>query len=316
MAYLDYEKTIEDLKRNLELLKSQAADSQINYTDAIAQLEEKINALQLHCIESLTPLGRVQLARHPQRPYPMDYCTRIFKNFMEFHGDRRFADDAAIFGGFAWLDDMPVMVIGTRKGRDLKENLKCHFGSPYPEGYRKALRLMRLAEKANCPIVTFVDTPGAYPGIDSEERLIGEAIAYNLQEMFDLSVPVVSVITGEGGSGGALALAVGNAVLIQANAYYSVITPEGCAAILWRSADMTAEAAKALKLTAKELLELNVVDEIIPEPIGGAHTDPDAAAAMIKPILLKYIKLLKKRSGDSLKRRRFRRFRALGEVKE
>ena len=218
-TYLEFEKPLEELKESLEALKGYASDSNTDFSESLGLLSEKIHQAEEYFISHLTPMEKVLMARHPQRPYPMDYVKRIFQGFMEFHGDRRFADDEALFGGFAFLDDMPVMVIGTRKGRNIKDNLRCHFGSPYPEGYRKALRLMRLAEKAHCPIITLVDTPGAFPGVAAEERHIGEAIACNLEAMFDLSVPVVSVITGEGGSGGALALCVGNAVLILENAY-------------------------------------------------------------------------------------------------
>jgi acetyl-CoA carboxylase carboxyl transferase subunit alpha len=234
---------------------------------------------------NLTPWQRVQLARHSKRPYTLDYINEIFTDFIELHGDRRYSDDAAIVGGFAKLDGKKVMVIGTQKGRDMKENVFRNFGLPQPEGYRKALRLMKLANKAGAPIITFIDTPGAFPGIESEERHIAEAIAVNLREMFSLTVPVISITIGEGGSGGAIGIGVGNRILILENAYYSVITPEGCAAILWKDRKYSEQAADALNLTATKLKELKIADEVISEPLGGAHKDYSATSASIKKSL-------------------------------
>ena len=260
---------------------------------------------------SLTSWQRVQLARHPNRPYTLDYIERICTDFLEFHGDRRYADDAAIVGGFAKIDGKPVMVIGTQKGRNTKDNVMRNFGCPHPEGYRKALRLMQVAELAKVPIVTFIDTPGAFPGVASEERHIGEAIAVNLRDMFALTVPILCIVIGEGGSGGALGIGVGNKVMIMENAYYSVITPEGCAAILWKDRAYSAKAAEALRLTAKDLLQLNLVDGVIPEPLGGAHKDYDSAAAEIKKVVLAELAEMEKMTPEELVNQRYERFRKI-----
>ena len=315
-SLLDFEQPLAELDLCHDALKEYAAEDPGTFGEALKLLEERIRTLKEHFVSNMTPWEKVRMARHPMRPQPVDLCRMIFTDFLELHGDRRFRDDRAIIGGFAMLGEEPVMVILTQKGHNLREYNETHFGMGEPEGYRKALRLMQLAEKARRPVITLVDTPGAYPGIGGEERHIGEAIACNLRDMFRLTVPVISVITGEGGSGGALALAVGNRVLILANAYYSAITPEGCAAILWRSPEKTAEAANALKLTAPDLLQLKVVDEIVPEPLGGAHRDPAAAAQMLREVLLRNLKSLKKRSGSGLKSDRYKRFRKLGAWKE
>lgn len=259
----------------------------------------------------LTPWERVRLARHPNRPYTLDYIERMFTDFMEFHGDRRFADDPAIVGGFARLDGDPVMVIGTQKGRNTKENVFRNFGCPHPEGYRKALRLMKLAQLANIPVVTLIDTPGAFPGVASEERHIGEAIAVNLRSMFALTVPVVCTVIGEGGSGGALGIGVGNRILIMENAYYSVITPEGCAAILWKDRAYSEKAAEALHLTARDLKKLGLVDRIVKEPSGGAHQDYDQAAVLLKKALIEELKELRTMTPEALKQVRYERFRRI-----
>ena len=313
---LDFEEPLAELELCYDALNEYAQADPGTFGEALKLLEEKIRTLKEQFVSNMTPWEKVRMARHPMRPQPVDFCRLIFTDFLELHGDRRFRDDRAIIGGFAMLGNEPVVVILTQKGHNLREYNETHFGMGEPEGYRKALRLMQLAEKARRPIITLVDSPGAYPGVGGEERHIGEAIACNLRDMFRLTVPVVSVITGEGGSGGALALAVGNRVLILANAYYSVITPEGCAAILWRSPEKTAEAANALKLTATDLLQLKVVDEIVPEPLGGAHRDPAAAAQFLREALIRNIKMLRKHSGSSLKSDRYKRFRKLGEWKE
>ena len=246
----------------------------------------------------------------------MDYIERIFTDFLEFHGDRRYADDPAIVGGFAKLDGKSVMVIGTQKGRNTKENVFRNFGCPHPEGYRKALRLMKMADLAGVPVITFIDTPGAFPGVASEERHIGEAIAVNLRDMFALTVPVVAVVIGEGGSGGALGIGVGNTVLIMENAYYSVITPEGCAAILWKDRAYSEKAAEALHLTAGDLTELGLVDGIVKEPLGGAHKDYDAAAELLKKSVVSALGRYEKMSGDELKESRYERFRRIAFYNE
>ena len=266
--------------------------------------------------EKLTPWQRVQLSRHPRRPYTLDYINLICSNFMELSGDRRFSDDKAIVGGFARFQGKPVMVIGTQKGRDMKSNVYRNFGWPNPEGYRKAMRLMKLADEAGVPIITFIDTPGAYPGVTSEERHIGEAIAVNLRDMFGLSVPVIAVVIGEGGSGGAIGIGVGNRILILENAYYSVITPEGCAAILWKDRKYAPQAADALDLTAERLMELGIADGIVKEPFGGAQRDYDKAAEYLAAALAEQLDELKKLSPAKLRDQRYEKFRAIGEFAE
>lgn len=275
---LEFEKPIHNLEQKIDDLReySQAHDVDVNHS--IELLEKQIEEQRQKIFGNLTPWQQVQLARHPERPYPKDYIDQICTDFLELHGDRRYSDDQAIIGGFAKIDDHPVLVIATRKGRDLKENVEVNFGSAHPEGYRKALRLMKLADKARVPILILVDTPGAYPGIGAEERHIAEAIAVNLREMFKFRVPILVTVVGEGGSGGALGIGVGNRVLILQNAYYSVITPEGCAAILWRDGAAAPKAAEALKLTSRDLLRMGLVDEVIPEPLGGAHRDKSRMA--------------------------------------
>ena len=266
---LEFEKPIAELEAKLAEWESLSSSNNMSVDDELNALKRKIEETKKNIYSSLTPWQRVQLARHPNRPYTLDYIERIFTDFLEFHGDRRYADDPAIVGGFAKLDGKSVMVIGTQKGRNTKENVFRNFGCPHPEGYRKALRLMKMADLAGVPVITFIDTPGAFPGVASEERHIGEAIAVNLRDMFALTVPVVAVVIGEGGSGGALGIGVGNTVLIMENAYYSVITPEGCAAILWKDRAYSEKAAEALHLTAGDLTELGLVDGIVKEPLGG-----------------------------------------------
>src|SRR5574338_312223 len=272
---LDFEKPLQELERQIEELKRLGTERDIVVDDELLSLERKLDDLRREIYNSLTPIQRVQVARHPRRPYTLDYLSTIFTDFIELHGDRQFMDDPAIVGGWARLDGDTVMVIGHQKGRDAKENLKRNFGMPHPEGYRKALRLMKLAAKFGAPVITLIDTPGAYPGLGAEERGQSEALARNILEMSALPVPIISVVIGEGGSGGALALGVADRLLMLENSVYSVITPEGCAAILWKDATQRARAAEALKLTAEDLMRLKVADEIIPEAMGAAHLDPD-----------------------------------------
>lgn len=307
---LDFEKQIEQMSiRQAELEAALSSNPEI--AGELRTLKKKIEETKAAIYSNLTSWQRVQLARHPARPYTLDYIERIFTDFMELHGDRRFADDPAIVGGFAKFQGKPVMVIGTQKGRNTKENVFRNFGCPHPEGYRKALRLMQMADLAGMPIITFIDTPGAFPGVASEERHIGEAIAVNLREMFALSVPVISIVIGEGGSGGALGIGVGNKVLIMDNAYYSVITPEGCAAILWKDRAYSEKAADALHLTAPDLKKLGLIDEVIPEPLGGAHKDYDKAAELLKKAIEKVLKSQEGISAENLKKQRYDRFRKI-----
>src|SRR5881392_3169805 len=287
--YLDFEKPIVELQRKLDDLKKHPG---ISLEAEIAQIEKKIEETRRNIFSDLTPWQRVQLARHPRRPYSLDYFATAFSDFSELNGDRLFSNDQAIVGGFARLGDQKIMVIGTQKGRETKENIKRNFGSAHPEGYRKALRLMRMADKFGLPIISLIDTAGAYPGVGAEERHIAEAIAVNLREMMLFEVPIIAAVIGEGGSGGALGIGVADRVLILENAYYSVISPEGCAAILWKDRAAAAKAAEALKITARDLHELGLVDEIIPEPFGGAHNDPSATAQTLKRHLLKHLKEL------------------------
>lgn len=313
---LDFEKPIAELEQKLAELKELDEVTQVSFKAEIAALRKKIDQTRKSVFSSLTPWQKVQLARHPNRPYTLDYIDRIFTDFMEFHGDRRFADDPAIVGGFAKLDGMPVVVIGTQKGRNTKESVFRNFGCPHPEGYRKAIRLMKLAELARLPIITFIDTPGAFPGVAAEERHIGEAIAVNLRDMFALTVPVLCFVIGEGGSGGALGIGVGNKVFLLEHAYYSVITPEGCAAILWKDRAYSENAAAALHLTGTDLLKLKLIDGIVPEPLGGAHSDYDEAAAILKKVLVKELAAISRKSPEELKEQRYERFRSIHFFKE
>ena len=281
-SLFDFERPLEDLAEKIAAVRQFGKTHDLDIMHGVSELNTIYPKVKRKIFSMLSPWEIIQLARHPQRPHPQEYIQEIFTDYLELHGDRRFADDRTLVGGFAKLERQPVMVLATQKGRNLKQNMEVNFGSALPEGYRKALRLMQLAEKAHCPVITFIDTPGAYPGIGAEERHIGEAIALNLREMFRLSVPVICVVTGEGGSGGALGIAVGNRVLMQEYAYYSVITPEGCAAILWRSNDAIPKAAEALHLTSGDLLKLDVADEIVAEPNGGAHQDFAEAARLLK----------------------------------
>lgn len=310
---LDFEKPIFELQNKVEELQKLSATNNINVSGEIAVLNKKLEETKKTVYSNLTPWQRIQLARHPARPYTLDYIERIFTDFLLLQGDRRFAEDPAIVGGFAKIDGSPVMVIGTQKGRNLKENVFRNFGCPHPEGYRKALRLMKLANKTKIPIITLIDTSGAYPGVASEERHVAEAIAVNLRDMFGFTVPILSVVLGEGGSGGALGIGVGNKILILEYAYYSVITPEGCAAILWKDRAFSAKAAESLRITSSDLKELGIVDEIVKEPIGGAHSNYDEAAELLKEALLKNLKELNKKSGEQLKEQRYEKYRKIGQ---
>ena len=315
---LDFEKPIAELQRKLEELRKQAQTNtpDLNLSVEVGQIEKKLTETRRQVFSSLTAWQRVQLARHPKRPFTLDYLATAFTDFQEIHGDRLFAEDRAMVGGFARLGPHKVIVVGTQKGRDTKENIRRNFGSAHPEGYRKALRLMRLADKFGLPIITLIDTAGAYPGIGAEERHIAEAIAVNLREMMLLEVPIIAVVIGEGGSGGALGIGVADRVLIFENAYYSVISPEGCAAILWKDRSAASKAADALKITAKDLLELGLADEIIFEPLGGAHNDLAGTAATLKQHLVTNLEaLLQIGSSDRLKQR-YAKFRAYGHFGE
>jgi len=313
---LPFEKPVVELEEKLRELRKFSEGHDIDVSAEIHKIEEKIRATRRKIYEDLTPWQQVQIARHPQRPYTRDYIATVMRDFVELHGDRVHADDQAVVGGFATIGAHRVMVIGTQKGRDTKSNLQCNFGCAYPEGYRKALRLMKLAAKFNVPVVTLIDTPGAYPGIQSEERHIAEAIAVNLREMFTFPVPMVVCVIGEGGSGGALGIGVGDRVLILQHSYYSVISPEGCAAILWKDRAYADRAAAALKLTAKDLLKLGLVDEIIPEPDGGAHADPAAAAAALAGAIGRTLDTLGKIPKAELLDARYAKFRAMGVFTE
>ena len=315
---LDFEKPILELQRKLEDLQKhpETHSMGIQFEQEIEQIRVKIAETRRQIYLDLSPWQRVQLARHPRRPYTLDYLKSVFSGFQEIHGDRLFADDQAMVGGFAHLGDQKVMVIGTQKGRDTKENIRRNFGSAHPEGYRKALRLMKMADKFGLPIITLIDTAGAYPGIGAEERHIAEAIAVNLREMMLFQVPIVAVVIGEGGSGGALGIGVADRVLILENSYYSVISPEGCAAILWKDRSATAKAAAALRITAKDLLELGLVDGIVPEPLGGAHTDALATSETLKQYLVKTLAELNTLPSADRVRQRYAKFRGYGKFLE
>ena len=311
-VWLDFEKPVLELEQKIQELKESAAERGLGGEDELGELERKAEAMRRDIYANLTRYQRVQIARHPKRPYTLDYIQRIFTGFEELHGDRHYADDPAIVAGLAWLDQRAVMVIGQQKGRDTKENLLRRFGMPNPEGYRKALRLMQLADRFRVPIVTLVDTPGAYPGLGAEERGQAEAIAVNLREMAVLRVPIVTVVIGEGGSGGALAIAVADRVLMFENSVYSVISPEGCASILWRDGKQGAKAAEALRLAAPDLMSLKIVDGVLPEPVGGAHRDWDLAAATLKGALTQNLDELGGVRPEELITRRAARFRRIG----
>jgi acetyl-CoA carboxylase carboxyl transferase subunit alpha len=313
---LEFEKPLVELEKKIEAIKVQFKEHLTDAGPEIEALEAKLAEERARIYSSLTPWQRVQIVRHPARPYTLDYLKLLAPDFMEMKGDRCFGNDPALLGGFAEIGGEKVMIVGHQKGHDTKQNIRHNFGLAHPEGYRKALRLMRLADKFGLPIVSFIDTPGAYPGVASEERHIAEAIAVNLREMFSLSVPIVAVVLGEGGSGGALGIGVADRVLILENSYYSVISPEGCAAILWKDQSHAPKAAAALKMTAPDLLKLKLVDEVIPEPTGGAHHSWETSAEAVKTVLLKHIAELKKLDEYELKDKRYAKFRAFGEFAE
>jgi len=310
--YLDFEQPIAELQAKIEELRLVGDDAELNISDELEKLEEKSRSLTESIFSDLTAWQVSQLARHPQRPYTLDYIEHIFDEFDEMHGDRHFADDPAIVGGTARLDGRPVMVIGHQKGRETKEKVRRNFGMPKPEGYRKALRLMETAERFKLPVFTFIDTPGAYPGIDAEERGQSEAIAYNLLKMSRLNTPIISTVIGEGGSGGALAIGVCDELMMLQYGTYSVISPEGCASILWKSAERASDAAKAMGITSDRLNELGLVDQIVSEPLGGAHRDKQLMAANLKKHLLESLDKLQGLSSDELLERRYERLMSYG----
>lgn len=313
---LDFEKPIIDIQNKIEELRQLSENSGLDLETQIASFEQQAEDKKKELYSALKPSQKLQIARHPERPKFLDYVNLMFTDFIELHGDREGMDDRAIIGGIAKFNNRPVMVIGIQKGKSTKENLEYNFGMPQPQGYRKALRLFKHANKFNLPIITLIDTPGAYPGIKAEETGQGGAIAVNLREMSKLNVPVISIITGEGCSGGALGLAVSNCVMMLEHAYYTVISPEGCASILWRDAGKYADAAEALKITSKDLLELGIIDEEIPEPLGGAHKDYNETVASMKAAIEKYLNKLSNLSYDELRTQRYDKFRKMGKFIE
>ena len=315
-VFLDFESSIADLEDKIEQLRAVNDDAAVDLADEIAQLSKKSEALTKDVYSKLTSWQISQVSRHSQRPYTLDYIDALFTDFEELHGDRSFADDKAIVGGLARFNGQSVMVIGHQKGRDTKEKIMRNFGMPRPEGYRKAMRLMHLAEKFGIPIMTFIDTPGAYPGVNAEERGQSEAIGRNLYEMSELRVPIICTVIGEGGSGGALAIAVGDALMMLQYSTYSVISPEGCASILWKSAEKASEAAETLGITATRLKALGLVDKIISEPLGGAHRDYSATMQSVKKALADTLKALQKKTPDEMMQERFNRLMSYGKYKE
>lgn len=313
---LDFEKPILELERKVEELKKFTSSEKIDLKSEIKKLEDKLEKAKREIFENLTPWQRVQIARHPKRPYTLDYVHAIMSDLIELHGDRAFLDDKAIVCGLVKLDNFKIMIIGHQKGRDVKENLKRNFGSAHPEGYRKAIRFMKLAEKFDIPICCFIDTPGAYPGIGAEERGQAAAIAYNLCEMTQIAVPIIVIVIGEGGSGGALGIGLGDRICVMENAYYSVISPEGCAAILWKDRTQAPEAAKILKMTAYELLEMGIIDEVIKEPLGGAHRNPEEAAKNLKASIIKNLKEISSLEKSAMLKKRYEKFRKIGIFNE
>ena len=313
---LEFEKPLRELEKQLITLNQVSQDSRVDVSSEIEAIEIKIEKIKKDIYSNLTPWQRVQLSRHPKRPYSLDYIDRIFTDFEELHGDRRFQEDAAIVGGPAFLNGQAVMVLGQQKGRNTRDNLKRNFGCPHPEGYRKAMRLMEMAEKFTMPVISLIDTPGAYPGIGAEERHVAEAIAVNIRDMSALKVPIISIVIGEGGSGGALGMAVADEVMILENGYYSVISPEGCAAILWKDRAAAPQAADSLKFSPEYLKKFGVVDRVISEPVGGAHRDFDFAAKALKDAIVDSLAKLKKKSTKKLLHDRYTKFRSLGEYAE
>lgn len=312
---LDFEKPIMELERKIEELKGLTAEEGLNLSEEVSRLQSRLRKLEKDILSHLTPWQKVQLARHPNRPKSLDLTELIFDDFLILHGDRLYSDDQAIVGGLAKLGEEKLVFIGHQKGKSIKENLVRNFGMAHPEGYRKAQRLMNLAEKFRRPVLTFVDTPGAYPGIEAEERGQAEAIAANLERMSQLRVPILVIIIGEGGSGGALGIGVGDKILMLENTIYSVISPEGCAAILWKNQEKVKEAAKALRLTSKDLLNLKLIDEIIPEPVGGAHRNVEQTALNIKKAIIKHLGELKRLSPEELVKKRYEKYRQIGKFK-
>ena len=312
----DFEKPIVELENKIKELKEFTDNKRVDLSAEIDKLQGKLKNLKKQIYSNLTAWQKVQIARHPQRPTTLDYIDLIMDNFIELHGDRAYGDDKALVCGLAKLEDVKVVVIGHQKGKDTKENIERNFGCAHPEGYRKAIRIMKLAERFSLPILCFIDTPGAYPGIGAEERGQALAIAENIRDMFEIKTPIVIVVIGEGGSGGALGIGVGDRVLIMQYAYYSVISPEGCAAILWKDSKMAPQAAKTLRLTAEDLLKLGVVDEIIVEPEGGAHRNYEHAATQVKEALIKNLEILSHTSLDELLSNRFKKYRAMGVFEE
>ncbi len=316
-AYLlEFEKPLRELEKQLEALHQQSLENNIDMSAELATIEAKIDTTKREIYSNLTPWQRVQVARHPKRPYALDYINALCTDFQELHGDRQFNDDRALIGGTAFFEGRAIMIVAQQKGRDTKENIVRNFGMPQPEGYRKALRLMKLAEKFNLPVFSFIDTPGAYPGVESEARHVSEAIAVNLREMAMLKVPSIAVIVGEGGSGGALGIGVTDRVLIFENAYYSVISPEGCAAILWKDRANAPMAAEALKLNAANLKAFEAPDGVTPEPLGGAHNDPAAATTALKAALIRQLDELSPKTTEELLDQRYERYRQLGQYRE
>jgi acetyl-CoA carboxylase carboxyl transferase subunit alpha len=312
MNVQEFESHLHEMEASIEKLRTMAQNDGVDLSKQIKELEEKLEAERKAVYANLTPWQTVHIARHAKRPVLEDYIRMIFTDFIELHGDRRYSDDRALIGGFATLGDQKVMLIGHNRGNNVSENIERNFGMALPDGYRKALRLMEMAERFGLPIVTFIDTPGAYPGVHAEERGQAEAIARNLTEMAKLKVPIICIVTGEGGSGGALGIGVGNVILMLKHSIYSVISPEGCASILWRDGAYAEQAAEAMKITAQSLKKLNVVDEVVSEPLGGAHLDPEKTAAAVKKALLKHLAELKKLNGNQLVEKRFEKYANLG----
>jgi acetyl-CoA carboxylase carboxyl transferase subunit alpha len=314
--WLDFERPVVELERKIEELRTLATEENLGMKEEIERLERKAQKLRKEVYENLSRWQRVQLARHLKRPYTLDYISMICDDFLELHGDRCYRDDVAVVGGLAEIEGRSIVMIGHQKGRDTKEKIRRNFGMPHPEGYRKALRIAKLAAKFGMPIVSLVDTPGAYPGVGAEERGQSEAIARNLREFSMLQVPIVVTIIGEGGSGGALAIAVGDRILMQENAIYSVITPEGCASILWRDASKASDAAEALKLTAPDLLRFGIIDGVIQEPAGGAHRDPEMAARFLKEAIVQNLEEVEGEPPDQLVRNRIEKFYRMGALEK
>lgn len=314
MAGLEFEKPILELEKKIQELKTFMVEKKIDLSSELKKLDDKLEHLKKDTYVNLSPWQKVQLARHPQRPYTLDYISLIMSDFLELHGDRLFSDDKAMICGLARLDKKKVMVIGHQKGRDTKENLKRNFGCAHPEGYRKALRVMQMAQEFGLPVIVFIDTPGAYPGIGAEERGQSHAIALNLREMMSFATPIIAIVIGEGGSGGALGVGVADRLAVLENSYYSVISPEGCAAILWKDGAKAPQAAEVLKLTGPDLLKMGLIDEVIPEPLGGAHRDAQKQASSVKESILKNLKELEALDKATLLKERYKKYRAMGVI--